>query len=519
MSGITDATAYGSDPSSRRWRLDLLGEGMMAFGVAAAFVASCLLIRVYPLDRLGQVSALASLGMRVLLFGLLGVLALVVSGRYRDGVHFDRTTRLVCAGLAGVATAMIAGGILVALRGTPWGLNGRGGDAGALASWAVGLQNGQPLPATYPPLSLHVLARYSDLLGIPPEYALKDMQIAGTAMFGPMAYLAWRFLLPPVWALGIGVIACLPLVEPYKPFPNLVLVVFVPLAILYLKALRTSPSQTWLQLGRSALGFGALFGVSCLMYAGWFQWAVPGLFVAALVVFPWREGRSRGVVLLALTALVFGLITAKYLAGLLLDPAGKIADNYVYFDVKADPLYIAVWRNDTPGPIGVWPPIGELGGVGLYTLLLAVGLGLAIAIGRRTTLVIGATAMMVGAWFLRFFYAKEMWATKLVQLYPRTTPLILYTLMVLVGFAAYWLVRRLSADHPLRGRTGLIGAVCALLFVFASAGSATADRFMPLKTEPPGAGWLTWNAHATKWGEYPRFKSRVMQWHRRPLQR
>jgi galactan 5-O-arabinofuranosyltransferase len=237
------------------------------------------------------------------------------------------------------------------------------------------------------------------------------------------------------------------------------------------------------------------------------------------VVFPWRGARTKGLALLGFTGVVFGLLTANYLAGLLFDPAGKIADTYVYFDVRTEPLYIASWRNDTPGVLGNWPPFGEIGGMGLYTLLLALGLGAAVAIGRRTTLVIGTTTIMTGAWLMRFFYAKQMWATKLVQLYPRTTPLILYALMVLTGFAVYWLVRRLADDHPLRGRSAVIGAVCTLLLVFASAGSLTADRYMPVNTDPPGGGWLTYNSHATKWGEFPRYKSRALPWLRRPPRR
>jgi len=516
MSQLTDASAYDvGGRTGMRWWIPPLLEGITSFAVAALFVWSCTFIRVAPLDRLGQVAGLAALGFRFFLFSAVLLAALVIAKRTRNDVALEMTTRLVCASLAGIATAMIAGGILVALRGTPWGLNGRGGDAGALATWATALHNGEAIPPTYPPLSLHVLHYYSDLVNLLPELALKHLQIAGVAIVGPFAYLAWRFLLPPAWALAIGVIASLPLVEPYKPFPNIVLIVFLPLAILYLKALRESATRSTPQLARTAILFGLAFGLACLMYSGWFQWAAPGLFVAALALFPWREGPRKGALLLALTGLVFTLITAKYLGGLLLDPAGKIADNYVYFDVRTEPMYIALWRNDTPGNVGVWPPIGEVGGVGLYTILLALGLGAAIALGRRTTVVIGTAAIMAGAWFMRFFFARQMWETKLVQLYPRTTPLILYSLIVLCGFAAFWLSRRLAAQHPLRGSSGLIGALCALMLVFASAGSATADRFMPVNSDPPGAGWLTYNAHLTKWGEFPRYKSRALRWLRR----
>ena len=136
----TDATAYPQPPGLRTLAL----ESAVCIATLAVFLWTCTWIRVYPLDRLGQVSGLAALGLRVLVCGALGVGALVIAQRARGGVHLDRTTRIVCAMFAAVATTMIAGGILVALRGTPWGLNGRGGDAGALANWAVGLQHGEP---------------------------------------------------------------------------------------------------------------------------------------------------------------------------------------------------------------------------------------------------------------------------------------------------------------------------------------------------------------------------------------
>jgi galactan 5-O-arabinofuranosyltransferase len=254
-----------------------------------------------------------------------------------------------------------------------------------------------------------------------------------------------------------------------------------------------------------------------LTYSGWFQWAAPGLVVATAVVFPWRTAPRKGIYLLALTGVVFLLLTGSYLHGLLFDPAGKIADSYIYFDVKVDPMFVAMWRNDTPGVIGTWPPIGELGGVGLFTLLLALGFGGAIAMGRKTTTVLVVGSMMTGAWIMRFMIARLMWDTNLVQLYPRTTPFILYCLMVLTGFAVYRLVQRLAADHPLRGRSGLIGAICALLLVFGSTGSAISDRYMPLNSDPPGPGWLTYNAYLAKWGEKPNYKSLPLKWVRRSI--
>jgi galactan 5-O-arabinofuranosyltransferase len=166
----------------------------------------------------------------------------------------------------------------------------------------------------------------------------------------------------------------------------------------------------------------------------------------------------------------------------------------MYFDTRTEPMYVAMFRNDLPGTVGVWPPLGELGGVGLFTIVLLIGLGVAVALGRRTTLVIGATSMMGGAWIFRFFYARMMWETKLVQLYPRTTALILYLLLLLSVYGVALVVERLALRDSLRGPSARIGVACAMLLLLASVGSATADRYMPSAASPPGPGLLSWNA-------------------------
>jgi hypothetical protein len=93
-------------------------------------------------------------------------------------------------------------------------------------------------------------------------------------------------------------------------------------------------------------------------------------------------------------------------------------------------------------------------------------------------------------------------------------------MLALAGLAVFWVIRRRPAESPLRGRSAQIGAVCALLLVFASAGSAISDRYMPeapSETTPSGPGILAWTAHqAQRASKAKVFKPRVMLWERAP---
>jgi hypothetical protein len=488
-----------------RWRwLSRSLEVIGAFGGAGLLTWSARSIQVDPLERVGQVSALASIGLRFTVTGLLIVALLHVASRVRGGVAFPIASRVAFAILAGLATGFVAAGIVVALRGTPWCLNGQQGDAGRLARWAVAVLHRRSYPP-YPPLPVHTIALYAHLADLPAAYALKHLQIIGTALVGPVAYLSWRVLASPPWALGLGVVAALPLIDPYKPYANTVLIMLVPALVFYLGWLRRAGEVGYQRLALAGVAFGVAFGVLYLTYYGWFQWSAPGAVVAALVLFPWqrRSAWLRGGCLLLATLLPFAAIAGPFVVRGLRD---GFADNFFYFDTNTDPAYFAMWRWDLPGPTVEWPPPGELGGVGLFTLLMAAGIGTAIALGRRRVLVTTVGCLIGGAWVMRFWYAHHMWKTKLVQLYPRTSIEITYCSLLLCGYALYLLVARrerererreaLLASGTARRSTPslLIGAIAGSLLVLGSAGSALADRYMPANVEPPSLGLLALQA-------------------------
>lgn len=474
-------------------------EVFLAPATALGMVFFARTIDVDPLDRVGQVSGLAALQSAFAVIVAACIVVLVVE-RSRDSLR-GCLTPLVAAALAGSSTGLVAGGVLVALRGTPWGLFADLGDAGNLGMWARQVLEGVPLDMTYPPGYIWLVAAGSMVLQEIPAYALKQVSIVATALIGPVGYLAWRTIGGPTLALMAGVVAALPLIDPYKPVTNTTLVVMVPVLVHVVRGLRGAGEQSWGRVVLLGAVTGLVLGGIALTYSGWFAWSAPGAILLFSVAIPWRAGIgavARAVTLLATAGIGFLLVSAVHVVPLL-SAGGASRDTYFYFDVLTDPAYIAAWRGDLPGAVGEWPPPGELGGVGVFTLALACGLAVAVATSWRLAAVQTATFLLAGAWVMRHWYAASMFEAQSVQLWPRTTPEILYCLLVLGVVACRSGARMIAAPasrlkeyHPGMAR---LGVFVAIAFVLASAGSSIADRYMPVSGN--SAGELSWRAHTT----------------------
>jgi len=505
---VTDAGAaqdQTQDQSGQAWP-GLLGEIVVAVAAAVLSVWLSQTIDINPLNRIGQVSGLAALALRFCLLGGVVLVVLLLAALAARPAVFRLISGLACAATAGLITGFVAGGLVVALHGTAWPIFANSGDAGRLVTWANLVQAGEPMPVNYPPLAIHLMAWLSELTGQTNSETLQAFQILGTALFGPAAYLAWRILLSPPWALGIGLIAALPLVEVYKPYANVVLVILLPVLVVFLRTLRRAASASFARILLTGAGLGAAIGVLFLTYSGWFVWSAPGVLTAVLLIFPWRRGKLRGGMLLGTTGAVFTAITFPHLTAIL-ETTGTVKDRFFYFDTDTEPAYIAMWRNDTPGDVGPWPPLGELAGVGVFSVLLVAGLGVAVALAGRRTVVLTLCCCMISAWILRFWIASQMYATRTVQLYPRTAAEILYCLLLLSGFAIYFAVQRFNRQtapvtndeaHTQRRTAPLttqpiVGLVCAVLLFGLFAGSSLSDRYMPRNDE--SAGILTYVSH------------------------
>ncbi|MFC5665499.1 hypothetical protein ACFP3U_21290 [Kitasatospora misakiensis] len=486
--------------------------------IALGFTWLCTRIEVNPLTRTGQVSGLAALQFRFLLvFVGLALVWWAVSRR----ISRPLALRLACCSLAGLATGLYAGGIAVALTGTTWPLNGPFGDSGQLQIWVGEIQEGRPISGVYPPLFPHTLAYWTELF-YPgePHAALKTLGLVLLAMTGPAAYLAWRMVLPPLWSLGIGVVSVFPIVHAGKPYVDIVLIILIPVLAKLMSTLRRAGglgTRLLLVLGASyGLGLAVLF----LWYSGWFVWSAPGALAAfaLMLIHLYRDGGvaalRRGALLLGVTGGVFLALTGRYL-GRMLAGSGT-PDVYFYFDTDVDPAYFLMWQGDQPNNLAkvAWPLPGELGGVGVFALLLVAGVAVSLWLGPRLPVVQIAGLCMLGAFGLRYWFASHMERDQVVQLYPRTSAELLYCSIVLCGMAGYLVTQKLtgrSAYAIINGRKGPVpslrasGAVlCALAFFFSMAGSATVDRFMPFN----GAwGQLAWNSHTTVQpdGTCPRF--------------
>ncbi|MFD7625272.1 hypothetical protein ACFV7Q_04360 [Streptomyces sp. NPDC059851] len=483
----------------------LLLEAAVAFGAALVLPVLARSFKLDPLNRIAQVSGLAGLQLRFALLGLLLVAAVVLAMRLRHGRHFDLAARLASAGIAGLASGFVAAGAVIALLGTPWPMFGLNGDSGRIVEWAHAVANGRPSGSpVYPPLPLYTLGYYAEWFhGGNTAYAFKDLQILGTAAFGPLVYLAWRTLLSPVRALAFGVVPAFALIDSYKPYSQTVLVLLVPVLVAMVVSLRRTGTERWRPVLLKGAGFGTVLGVLFLAYSGWFLWSAAGVLFAALLYFPWRTGPAKGAAFMAASLGAFLLVAGRYLMVMLIE--GQTTKDYNFrFDNFTDPAYYLMWRTDMPGKVGDWPPPGEFGGVGLFALVTFVCLGAAIWLGLRKPLAVTIAAMFISAWVMRMYIASHMYETQTVQLYTRTNNQLLYCGLILCALVAHLVSLRLadrrSAAAPLSaaagaaggtgsggpagsgfpGREGaVIGTLCALLLLLGTVSSSMSDRYMP----------------------------------------
>ncbi|MFJ2866300.1 hypothetical protein [Kitasatospora sp. NPDC087314] len=520
--------ARPADPGAGdRWfeRRGVLVAGEILVSVVAAlgFTLLCRHISVNPMNRIGQVSGLAKIQQYVAMVGL-PILAVLVYTAYRGGLRrHGIVQRLVCAALAGLATGVVAGGVVVALRGTPWPLGGQEGDPSVLIDMATSMMHGKGISGVYPPLFPAAVAIWSELRygGVGGAgFALHDLQIICSALVGPMSYLAWRLMLRPFWALAIAVPSALVFLDPIRPYSHVTMIVLLPLLAACLRELRRAGELSTRALWLRALGFGAAFGILFLWYSGWYLWSAPGVFLLALFVFPWRRGKQtvrRGLLFLGVTVGTAGVIGAPLLYQIV-KLGADTPDRYAYIVNYVDPAYVLGWMSDRNGGLTYhnWPQSGELAGQTGFAIMLVAAVGIGVGLGLRSMVVRVAAAVLAGAWLMRFWFASHMAHEQMIQLYPRTTWIIMYCLLILavVGLmtglerGAGWLERLLRSNGRAASAGPVIprrvtkqlaaGLICALALFATMGASWSVDRYMPQAESTNSMGLDAWRAHTIK---------------------
>ncbi|MBT2479255.1 hypothetical protein [Streptomyces sp. ISL-94] len=505
--------------TSTRWAL-ILGEIVVSITAALGYTLLSKHISVNPIIRIGQVSGLAKLQQYVAVLGL-PLLALLLYTAYRGTLRRHQTVkRLVCAALAGLATGVIAGGVVVALRGTPSALGGQEGDPGVLIAMANSFLHGEGMSGIYPPAFPALIAvwakiRYGGVGGA--GYSLHDLQIFFSALAGPMAYLAWRLLLRPFWALLIAVPSVVLFLDPIRPYSHIVMIVLLPLLAYCLREMRRAGERPLRSALLRGAGLGLIFGLLFLWYSGWYVWSAPGVGLLALFLFPWRRGaaaRKRALAFVGTTLLTAGVIGAPLLYQML-RLRSQHPDRYAYLSVYADPAYVLGWASDRPGSLTYenWPVSGEMAGQSGFALLLLLGVGLGVGLGLRSIMVRTAAAVLVGAWLVRFWFASHMAHDQAVQLFPRTTWMIMYCLMILavlgvmaaVQRGSGWAERSLRPSGPAPARViprravqQLAAGMVCVIALFATMGASwNVNRYMP-SPDTETMGIDAYRAHGLK---------------------
>jgi galactan 5-O-arabinofuranosyltransferase len=422
-----------------RWPLY---EAAVALAAAGWMLLSTKTIKVFaPLDRVSQVSGLAALQFRFLVPALALVAFLLLARRSQK--YRDLASRTVFAALPGFISGFLAAGVTLALRGVSLPLNGTAGDAGDMERWAIMLQHGQMTHPGYPPLYPRFVWFMAELNNHNVFVGLKQAEILTTAILGPAAYLAWRFVVSRPWACVLALVFVPTLAEPYKAYEPLVLAIIVPIVIAYLRFLQTSPKKGLVHLALAGLGWGLLVGEIFILFAGPFYWAAFGVGLGTAVMFPWRTGPRHGLTLLGATVVGF-LIPSYHLVDGLLHEA---PDPYFFFGTSQDPAYTFVYLTDMPGNAirnGTWPPTGELGGVGVFGVIVLILTGVAIWLGMRRTPVLLTAGLLTGGWVMRFYLASHEYRDQLVRYWPRTTTFSLYCFLILSVFAVKLIAERVT---------------------------------------------------------------------------
>jgi hypothetical protein len=434
--------------------------------------------RFDPMDRGHQVTAVSLLTLGTL---LLSSVLLVAFARPSFTDARPSSWGLVTGGLAAVASGVWATGAVLALHGTSWSFFADQGDAGRYIEWAADLG---ARPAEYPPGGLWLLRGTALLLGTSEAVALKPVTILVMALTGPLAYLAWRVISGPTFALFAGVVVAIPFWHSYLPMRRIVLFLVVPVVVAGAQLLLARrPEVGWPGVVRAA-GLGVGLGALVVVYSGWIYFIALALLPLAAIGLHrlWKDDRpGRRARLISLAAFVTPVV-------LLLSP-------YVLpivFETDARPTALVDDFEPNIQAALASVPSQFLGETGLGVTLVVPVLLLAVVVlgSRRSILDLVIVGALTSAVVFRLLLLLRFGVTGNAGLFQRTTPVIGYLLLVAAVRGIAILAEAVRTVAPPRAmtigvtlafrRTALIAA--ALLLVINV--PADVNAFMPAEEGP-----------------------------------
>lgn len=268
-------------------RNSILLDGFLPLTVMMAVWAVARLVRIEPLAP----SAPVITGVFAIVIGVLGsVVALAVvslEGRAAKASYSSTILPPLAIGLLG---GLLASVVWLSLNGTPYAVNGIGGDAGRLSAMATKYTHHiYPLDAyvkgvfsEYPPLYPWLIGRVAQLLD--GNRAWELMRPAQALTFGLVpicGYWAWRTIKTAWVAVGATIASFVLFPNVYKPFEVLALAVAVPWFLWLWTTLR-SPKQAGV-LGARCAGVGLIGGSLVSIYVPYVVFALPAVAVAIMV--------------------------------------------------------------------------------------------------------------------------------------------------------------------------------------------------------------------------------------------
>lgn len=378
----------------------------------------------------------------------------------------------VFASIVGVTSGILSGGITSALEGTPYPLNAMGGDMGNLAKWTE-----STVGKGYPPMYIYLNRLTQFVIGSPSLYSLKTLGIVTVSLAFPIGYICWRRICNPQNSAIITIIGGLLTLDLYKPYEGLTLLISIPFLLEIAGELQEKRGLR--ESFRKGFLKGLILGLIFLTYDAWLIMLVAAAPFYLIIII---KNRKKGALEYFFTLLAtFGIIAVPLIISTF---QANLKDNFIYIDALTNPTYFLNWMSGVSTIPALWPPYGEFAGLTTFTVVMLILTIPVFYASFRSFEIKILLAFLASAWIVRIFLAAMMARTGLVQLWPRTSILITFLVLVSVcfGVGSIWLeanvLKRLNISGQNAAQLQLATAITLALFCLFST-SSMIDKYLP----------------------------------------